>query len=225
MGFWGETKMSQQKHLDGLVLAERSWSGDGEIGLAERPAITTDTGQVSLDELAGLPDGQNAAAIGDVTASDGDMVRRLTVKWFDPVKGFGFARPDDGTADAFLHISVLHRIGLTAVVEGAFLTAKVETGVKGPQVLEVLEVKTLEDPAGNEDGPHLEGAIKWFRADKGFGFVLADDGGKDIFVHKSLLRRCGVTDVIPGQRVRMLVQPVAKGREAVWLALLSTPSI
>lgn len=41
------------------------------------------------------------------------------VKWFNPMKGFGFIQPDQGGADAFVHISALERAGLTTLAEGA----------------------------------------------------------------------------------------------------------
>jgi CspA family cold shock protein len=41
-----------------------------------------------------------------------------TVKWFNATKGFGFIQPDDGTADAFVHISAVERAGLAHLVEG-----------------------------------------------------------------------------------------------------------
>jgi len=40
------------------------------------------------------------------------------VKWFDPVKGFGFIEPSDGSKDAFVHISAVQRAGLTGLNEG-----------------------------------------------------------------------------------------------------------
>lgn len=41
------------------------------------------------------------------------------VKWFNPTKGFGFIQPDQGGADAFVHISAVERAGLTTLQEGA----------------------------------------------------------------------------------------------------------
>lgn len=41
-----------------------------------------------------------------------------TVKWFNPEKGFGFIAPDDGGADAFVHISAVERAGLSTLKEG-----------------------------------------------------------------------------------------------------------
>lgn len=41
-----------------------------------------------------------------------------TVKWFNPVKGFGFIQPDQGTTDVFVHISALERAGISNLNEG-----------------------------------------------------------------------------------------------------------
>jgi CspA family cold shock protein len=66
----------------------------------------------------------------------------------------------------------------------------------------------------------MSGTVKWFKADKGFGFITADDSEKDVFVHKSVLRRCGLDELEAGQRVQMKVQEVEKGREAVWISAI-----
>jgi CspA family cold shock protein len=68
-------------------------------------------------------------------------------------------------------------------------------------------------------GPEAElsGTVKWFKPDKGFGFITADDSAKDVFVHKSVLRRSGLGVLEAGQRVQMRVQEVEKGREATWV--------
>jgi CspA family cold shock protein len=41
-----------------------------------------------------------------------------TVKWFDPVKGFGFIEPSDGGKDAFVHVSAVQKAGLNGLNEG-----------------------------------------------------------------------------------------------------------
>jgi CspA family cold shock protein len=65
----------------------------------------------------------------------------------------------------------------------------------------------------------MEGAVKWFKTDKGFGFVGADDGGKDVFVHISVLERAGLGQLADGQRVSMQVVTTQKGREAISIKL------
>lgn len=49
------------------------------------------------------------------------------VKWFNPTKGFGFIQPDQGGADAFVHISALERAGLSTLNEGARISYDLAT--------------------------------------------------------------------------------------------------
>jgi len=66
----------------------------------------------------------------------------------------------------------------------------------------------------------LEGAVKWFEPDKGYGFISPDGGGKDVFIHITALRRSGVDALDPGQRVRMEVVEGKKGQEAEQVTLI-----
>ena len=50
------------------------------------------------------------------------------------------------------------------------------------------------------------GTLKWFNAQKGFGFILPDDGAKDVFLHISALERAGIPRVNDGQRMSYEVQ-------------------
>ena len=45
------------------------------------------------------------------------------------------------------------------------------------------------------------GAVKWFNATKGYGFIAPDDGGKDVFVHISAVKEAGMADLQEGQKV------------------------
>ncbi|WP_255720238.1 cold-shock protein [Oryzibacter oryziterrae] len=66
----------------------------------------------------------------------------------------------------------------------------------------------------------LDGTVKWFNPEKGFGFVAGEDGGKDVFVHISVLQSAGMGPLADGQRVAMKVVETPKGREAVQISLL-----
>ena len=56
------------------------------------------------------------------------------------------------------------------------------------------------------------GTIKWFNAHKGFGFILPDDGGKDMFVHISAVERAGLQDLQKGLKVTYDIW-VERGKE------------
>ncbi len=151
-----------------------------------------------------------------------------TVKWFNASKGFGFVAPADGTPDAFLHISALERAGLTQVNEGATIVCDLGQGNRGPQVVWVHEVdnSTAAPTAAARPRPDrgpsqtVEGVVKFFSAEKGFGFVAVDEGGKDVFVHVKALERSGLKSLETGQRVRVTTTLGQKGPQADTVAII-----
>ncbi|MCJ2133225.1 cold-shock protein [Methylobacterium sp. J-026] len=60
----------------------------------------------------------------------------------------------------------------------------------------------------------MSGTVKWYDPAKGFGFVSVNDGGKDVFVHRSALSRAGLESLAEGQQVTLAVVDGQKGREA-----------
>ncbi len=173
--------------------------------------------------------------------ADGDGTRvRATVKWFNLAKGFGFVTPVDGSSEAFLHLSVLKLAGFDAVAEGAGLLAEIGQSPKGRQVVRVLDVDLstaqaapprprLDSPGSRvaapsaDDGTPMDGVVKWFSALKGYGFVSPNDGGKDVFLHITILCNAGLSGLTPGQTVRMRVVHAKKGPEAVAVEVASPP--
>jgi cold shock protein len=57
------------------------------------------------------------------------------------------------------------------------------------------------------------GTVKWFNAQKGFGFIQPEDGGKDVFVHISAVERAGLRGLVEGQKVRYEVV-TERGKQA-----------
>ncbi len=55
------------------------------------------------------------------------------------------------------------------------------------------------------------GTVKWFSADKGFGFITPDDGGKDLFVHHSEIKTGGYATLNDGQKVEYVAGQGQKG--------------
>ena len=62
---------------------------------------------------------------------DSTMTINGTVKFFNTTKGFGFIQPDDGSKDAFVHISAVERSGLSGLYEGDKVSYELETGRDG----------------------------------------------------------------------------------------------
>ena len=60
------------------------------------------------------------------------------MKWFDPVKGYGFIQPEDGSKDAFVHISAVERAGLSGLREGQKVTYDLVPGRNGKSAAENL---------------------------------------------------------------------------------------
>ena len=56
-----------------------------------------------------------------------------------------------------------------------------------------------------------KGTVKWFNADKGYGFITPDDGGKDLFVHHSEVKTSGYATLEEGQKVEYEVGRGQKG--------------
>ena len=168
--------------------------------------------------------------------STSDPPVRAVVKWFNPEKGFGFVELSDGSGDGFLHGTVLAQSGISAVQPGDTLEVCVGPGHTGPHVTEVLSVDTSTAKpttpprssyrAATSGGPSSDlaveetGTVKWFNAEKGFGFIARDNGGKDVFVHISALERSGLTALDQGDRVTFDIVEGRKGPEAVKVRLV-----
>ena len=63
-----------------------------------------------------------------------------TVKWFDEKRGYGFIAPEDGSKDAFVHISALERAGLSTLGEGQKVRFEIRPGRDGKSSAEDLSI-------------------------------------------------------------------------------------
>ncbi len=61
----------------------------------------------------------------------------------------------------------------------------------------------------------VTGTVKWFNAEKGFGFIAQPDGGGDVFVHHSAIQMSGYRSLEEGQKVEFEVQTGPKGLQAL----------
>lgn len=56
------------------------------------------------------------------------------------------------------------------------------------------------------------GTVKWFNAQKGYGFIQPDDGSKDVFVHISAVEKAGIGNLQEGQKLSYDVEPGRQGK-------------
>jgi CspA family cold shock protein len=156
------------------------------------------------------------------------------VKWYNAVKRYGFLELSDGSGDAFLHASALAGISVDALQPGVTIEFRTAPAQRGVQVTEVISVDSStaappRPPRKSSRSPldrqPLEasiqeiGTVKWYNVARGFGFIVRDGGGKDVFVHVSALDRAGITGLNEGQRVFVGVAEGQKGPEAASIQL------
>ncbi len=149
------------------------------------------------------------------------------VKWFDPVKGFGFVLSDDGGEDILLHANVLRNFGQSSVADDAIIDLEVQQTERGVQATAVHDIRPAEgaiipsladfqefDPEVLRAAPLVPARIKWFDKVKGFGFAntFGDEG--DVFVHIEVLRRSGLADLQAGEALAIRVIDGKRGRMA-----------
>jgi len=74
-----------------------------------------------------------------------------------------------------------------------------------------------------EDGTRVSGTVKWFDPTKGFGFVVANEGGPDILLHANVLRNFGQSSVADAAGIEVIVQETARGIQAVEVLHIEPP--
>ena len=150
------------------------------------------------------------------------------IKWFDPVKGFGFVTTDPNEPDVLLHANVLRNFGQGSVADGSDVEIIVQRTPRGLQASEVLSITPpapdesvqladMETVSPEEIAQHpvQPARVKWFDKGKGFGFANIFGDGRDVFIHIEVVRRSGLADLGTGEAVGLRVMEGNRGLMAM----------
>lgn len=150
------------------------------------------------------------------------------VKWFAPIKGFGFVVAETGGPDILLHANVLRNFGQSTVADGTGIEVRVQKSARGVQAIEVLSIDAPQasniplgeaaELLGDRDLasiPMEPARVKWFDKSKGFGFANVFGRSEDVFVHIEVVRHSGFADLQSGEAVAMRIVDGQRGRMAV----------
>lgn len=187
--------------------------------------------------ITDAPAGHDAASGAEDAASVADApvtVVSGTVKWFDATRGFGFIVGDDGEGDVLVHFSVLRDQGRRTLPEGTRIVCEAIARSRGMQARRVLSIDLSTATGPDADllakksadridplallenaGPFEQVEVKWFNQLKGYGFVVRPGGTEDIFLHMETVRRAGIAELLPEQRLRARIAEGRKGPLAV----------
>lgn len=180
----------------------------------------------TLEQLNVVSDVREANIIGCRVAG--------IVKWFDPIKGFGFIIPEAGGPDILLHANVLQNAVIGSICQDTKIETKVIRTVRGFQAVEIYTIAPPLTVETDDDQHILSGVdledlrparVKWFNASKGFGFGNVFGECEDIFLSARVLRKYSLAHLQAGEAISLRVEYEKTGPVATMILPWDVSSI
>ena len=141
-----------------------------------------------------------------------------TVERFDCDRGYGFIRRFDTFERVIVHSSSIE--GGQALKTGDAVTFHFSHNPKNDEMHNhMVGTHGLNVASHVQQQQKIPGSIKWFDADRGFGFIVRDDTNEEIFVHRSDMEKVGIWAKLfqAGDRVEFNVKAGGRGTKAAYV--------
>jgi CspA family cold shock protein len=145
---------------------------------------------------------------------DSNQTQSGVVKWYSYKKGYGFITSKECKSDILVHFSALEAANIRNLRPGDKLTFEISETGSGIQVKRLLTFEDANYNPQNSQSFNIIGKLKWFNRVKGFGFVVPEDGGEEIFVHATIFQQANLLDIPQGTQMEVVTIRGPKGLEA-----------
>ncbi len=127
-------------------------------------------------------------------------------------------------SEVFLHRTALDRFGLIGIFTGDKVRARIAKSQRGWVITDLISVERTQIRRIATHAPQqaneVHGIVKFFNAEKGYGFVDIGQLGNDVFVHLRTLRNCGIHHLTEGQHLLVQITDDGKGPQAAEVRLM-----
>lgn len=150
------------------------------------------------------------------------------VKWYNPIKGYGFVGSETEGPDILLHANILKRTGRSDIAEGVrFDAAVIETNGRlqvqsiiafhedaDRKLMRLANFASL-DPETLSALPFRPARVKWYDQQKGIGFANPFGFSDDVFLHGSVLKAAGIATFETGEAIAIRTIKTGRGYLAI----------